>query len=293
MLIRPAIAAHSSNDPTQSPWQLPHIPIPFLTSISAAYSGGLPHGQPSPFPLAPVSNYNSTLHCFDGGSTSQMPSAYTQWLSYLSSGTRSSANPAAFSQQSGAVSAHAFSGNGYSQTEYGDTRIYTPAPWANIWNSQVVFSPRQTSQPVLKTHRDPIQRKAKHKGTTNQPVTILVYRRKHRPAAEFTSNIRELQTRCLIDGGDPEAVDLLPSIFSQGISQEALSRPLTRMEADQYTDGTSGQVYRMLLQVDGGDRFRCRLCAVDDDGSGWKHARDALRHLKRDHFGLGNSCDKW
>ena len=144
-----------------------------------------------------------------------------------------------------------------------------------------------------KSHRKPIQRRVKRQDTTSTPVIVPVYRKTPRPAAEFTSDIRELQVRCLVDGGDTEAVDLLPSVFPQGISQEALLRPLTRTEARQYTEGTSGQAYRMLLRVDGGNRFRCRLCAVNADESGWKHARDALRHLKRDHFGLGNVCEKW
>jgi len=155
------------------------------------------------------------------------------------------------------------------------------------------LSSRQTPDRTPYSHRPPVQRKAKRRDTTNNPVAILVYRKTHRPAAEFTSDIRELQARCLVDGGDSEAVDLLPSVFPQGISQEALLRPLTRFEAHQHTEGTSGQAYRMLLRVDRENRFRCRLCAVNADESGWKHARDALRHLKRDHFGLGNYCERW
>jgi len=209
----------------------------------------------------------ATLHYFEGGSTSQMPSAYTQWLGYLSSRTRSSADQAAFNQQSGAESAHTVSGNVYLGTEYRDTRIYTPAPWANIWHSQVVFSPRQTSQPVLNTTANRFNERPSIKIPPISQSRSSSIAKNTVPLAEFTSNIRELQTRCLIDGGDPEAVDLLPSIFSQGISQGALLRPLTRMEADQYTDGASGQAYCMLLRVDGRDRLRCRLCAVDEGGS--------------------------
>ena len=130
-------------------------------------------------------------------------------------------------------------------------------------------------------------------GSTSQPATVTVYRKTRHPAAKFTSNIWELQARCLVDGGDPEAIALLPSIFSQRISEEALLRQLTRTEAYRHTNGAPGQVYRILLRVDEGNRFLCKLCAVGSDESGWKHARDALRHLKRDHFGLGNCCVKW
>ena len=123
--------------------------------------------------------------------------------------------------------------------------------------------------------------------------SILVYRKPRRPAAEYTSDIRELQVRCLAGGGDPEAVDLLPCVFPQEISQEALLRPLTGIKAHHHTEGTPSQAYRILLRVDEENWFHCRLCAVNADERGWKSARDALRHLKRDHFGLGNYCEMW
>ena len=122
---------------------------------------------------------------------------------------------------------------------------------------------------------------------------ILVNCKRRCPAAEYTPDIRELQARCLASGGDSEAVDLLPCIFSQEISQEALLRPLTGIEAHHHTEGIPSRAYRILLRVDEENRFHCRLCAVNGDEGGWKRARDVLRHLKRDHFGLGNYCEMW
>ena len=49
----------------------------------------------------------------------------------------------------------------------------------------------------------------------------------------------------------------------------------------------------MFLRADEEKRLRCRLCAVGADEEGRKYAKYALRHLKRDHFGLGTRYDHW
>ena len=128
---------------------------------------------------------------------------------------------------------------------------------------------------------------------TTHPPTRVSFRKKTRPAADYTPNLALVQARCIADGGDPAATNLLQIPFADGISTEALTRRMTRDEARKYNQGTSGQVFRMFLRVDEGNRFRCRLCAVDTDEEGWKFAKDALRHLKRDHFGLGTGCNRW
>jgi len=124
--------------------------------------------------------------------------------------------------------------------------------------------------------------------------SAISYRKHPRPAATFEANVIQAQARCAGAGGDPAAIELLPAIFVEGITGKALTRPLTRSEAFEYHGGRTGQVYRVLLRVNEEDkRFYCRLCAIGDDDGGWKHAKDALRHLKRDHFGLGTQCDHW
>jgi len=129
---------------------------------------------------------------------------------------------------------------------------------------------------------------------TLYPPSSISYRKHSRPAAKFDADVIQVQARCTDAGGDPAAIELLPSIFIEGITQAALTRSLTRSEAREYHGGRAGKVYRVLLRVDEEEkRFHCRLCAIGDDEGGWKHAKDALRHLKRDHFGLGNQCDRW
>jgi len=128
---------------------------------------------------------------------------------------------------------------------------------------------------------------------TLHPFTAISYRKHPRPAATFDASVIQVQARCASAGGDPAAIELLPAIFVDGITQKALTRPLTSSEAFDYYGGRTGQVYRILLRVDEDKRFYCRLCAIGDDEGGWEHAKDALRHLKRDHFGLGMQCDRW
>jgi len=140
------------------------------------------------------------------------------------------------------------------------------------------------------------------KALTNQPMrtsiklhpfSAISYRKHPRPAATFDANVIQVQARCSGAGGDPAVIGLLPAVFVGGITQKALIRPLTSSEARDYHGGRTGQVYRILLRVNEDKRFYCRLCAIGDDEGGWKHAKDALRHLKRDHFGLGMQCDRW
>ena len=132
-----------------------------------------------------------------------------------------------------------------------------------------------------------------HSRATIRPYTRVSFRKKTRPAADYTPNVESVQARCVADGGDPAAVRLLRTTFAGGISTNALIRRMTRDEAREYNHGAPGQMFRAFLRVDKEKRFRCRLCAVDADEGGWKQARDALRHLKRDHFGLGTRCDRW
>jgi hypothetical protein len=99
--------------------------------------------------------------------------------------------------------------------------------------------------------------------------------------------------RSRADGGEEGAIALLPDIFSDGVFEKALTRKMTREEACKHSGGASTQVYRTLLRHDEDRRVQCRLCAVGANGGGWKIARDVLRHLKRDHFGLGKHCSGW
>jgi len=40
------------------------------------------------------------------------------------------------------------------------------------------------------------------------------------------------------------------------------------------------------------DGFECCLCTVDKR-AWWKNKKDAIRHLRKFHFGLAVQCDTW
>jgi hypothetical protein len=151
----------------------------------------------------------------------------------------------------------------------------------------------QAVPPTAHQHQGPPTHKHVRTRVTFHPFKTISYRKQPRPAATFDADVAQVQARCTAGGGDPAAIGLLANIFVEGISQKALMRKMMSSEASDHHDGRAGQVYRTLLRVDESKRFHCRLCAVKADEGGWKHARDVLRHLKRDHFGLGDTCERW
>jgi hypothetical protein len=134
-------------------------------------------------------------------------------------------------------------------------------------------------------------------------MTLQSRRKARQPAATFEPNVVTLQERLRREGGDQDVVNLLGRVFSNGVTLEALSRRQTREEAAQQVFGQGGgPVYLAFLEtlpLNERDnpalwaRFRCRLCPNNVGAPSWKHQRDVLRHLKRDHFGLGEMCIQW
>jgi hypothetical protein len=107
------------------------------------------------------------------------------------------------------------------------------------------------------------------------------------PAEEFEEDMVKLEERLLQNGAEPTAVDVCTRIFREGISIAALEVSMTREESMEH--GVVGKRYRMLLEKrteSGGTKNRCRLCGRVE----YKHHRDALRHLLKDHFGMGYEC---
>jgi hypothetical protein len=125
--------------------------------------------------------------------------------------------------------------------------------------------------------------------------------RKRMPAVTYESDPLKLQDRLLRDGGDPDVVARIPMVFSAGVNLKALTRLRTAEEVASQTFGKGpGPVYLVFLEVlpdrSGGYeqlRYGCRLCSSWDDGCSWKNQRDVLRHLRRQHFGVGDRCDTW
>ena len=121
----------------------------------------------------------------------------------------------------------------------------------------------------------------------------MSYRKLPRPSAVYSPDIHVVEERCRNGGGEEDAIAILHIIFSNGVSEMELTRKVSREEAHVYCGGSSMQAYRMLLRNGEAGRFHCRLCPYGANEGGWKNPRDVLRHLKRDHFGLGISCPRW
>ena len=132
----------------------------------------------------------------------------------------------------------------------------------------------------------------RNRGITRPYVTVS-YRKTPRPSAIYSPHIHVVEERCRNGGGEEGAIAILRSIFSNGVSETELTRKVSEEEARMYCGGSSMQAYRMLLRNDEAGRFHCRLCPDGANDGGWKNARDVLRHLKRNHFGLGAKCPTW
>jgi hypothetical protein len=118
------------------------------------------------------------------------------------------------------------------------------------------------------------------------------------PAEEFEADMSRLADRLIIQGVDRAVVELCSMIFAQGVSLEALKARMTRKECEKH-GLRSGMRYRMLLDIvkmtKGGvsmNRHACRLCPRGE-AADYRNHRDALRHLLRDHFGMGFQCTQW
>jgi hypothetical protein len=89
---------------------------------------------------------------------------------------------------------------------------------------------------------------------------------------------------------------LLGKVFTNEVGLKALTRPLTDAEVETKEYGVeTGKVYIAFLEAiseeEGvGTFYVCRLCHSEQI---WRHHKDALRHLRRDHFGLADVCDQW
>ena len=121
------------------------------------------------------------------------------------------------------------------------------------------------------------------------------YRRQQKkgPAVEFEPDVKQLQHRCKEAGAEEQAVLLIEKVFQREVKLSSLTRKLTTKElASRQFGGESGQAYVCFLRVERDARNTCRLCPRGTEMS-WKHRRDVLRHLRRDHFGLAEKCPDW
>jgi hypothetical protein len=104
----------------------------------------------------------------------------------------------------------------------------------------------------------------------------------------------KLQASCRLLGGTEYACQWVTTIFSNPVTLRALVRPLalTEIASMNFPGGFEPFLaYHGFIQKYG-DGFECCLCTVGKR-TWWKNKKDALRHLRKFHFGLGNRCDSW
>ena len=121
------------------------------------------------------------------------------------------------------------------------------------------------------------------------------YRRQQKkgPAVAFEPDVKKLQHRCKEAGAEEQAVLLIEKVFVPEVKLSSLTRKLTAKELASHQFGSeSGQAYVGFLRAERDTRYTCRLCPRGTEMS-WKHRRDVLRHLRRDHFGLAEKCSDW
>ena len=158
----------------------------------------------------------------------------------------------------------------------------------NVGGVSMVSEPMLSNQRAGLRRRDRTNRRQDSKPCKRAPATS----RRTRPIT-YEGNLARLQQRCRSQGADEGAIGLLGKIFADEISLEALTRRLTDTEAETKEFGIdTGMLYTALLEHpdEENDGYACRLCHSEKT---WKHHRDVLRHLRRDHFGISEDCDQW
>ena len=116
-----------------------------------------------------------------------------------------------------------------------------------------------------------------------------------KPAAEYEPDPLKLQTSCQLHGGTDYACQWISTVFKDGVTLEALVRPLnpTEIEHMNFVGGFEPSLaYDGFLQKKDYNGFECCLCTADKRAR-WKNKKDAIRHLRKFHFGLGVRCDTW
>ena len=114
-------------------------------------------------------------------------------------------------------------------------------------------------------------------------------------AAEYEPDSAELRTRCRQRGGKDFAVAWVSEVFVDGVTVDALVRPLTMPEVDAMSLRLPG--FKPAQGYDGfiervNKRFECGLCP-DEKRMHWKNKKDAVPHLRKFHFGLADFCIYW
>ena len=116
----------------------------------------------------------------------------------------------------------------------------------------------------------------------------------NKPAAAYEPNLSRLQALSEQRGGRDFAIAWISKAFTRGVKEDALRRALSEDEINA-VDHDHG--FRLSRAYDGflekvEDRFECGLCA-EGKRANWKNKKDAIRHFRKFHFGIGQSCVTW
>jgi len=241
------------------------------------------HVVPPSFPLAPPDP--STAYMYSASPTTMQPPLYPTPVTHPL-------------PQSGLLSASEKSSTTLANHPHA---CFRPSQW-NPPQTHVPSPPSTNRSKDLQLRLQESRRERLAQRTTTfagdrRPTSprLVRYRRpqKKQPAVEFEPDIKKLQHRCRIAGADEQAVLLIERVFVNEVKLSALTRKLSSKEIASHQFGSeSGQVYVAFLRAERDARYTCRLCPTNTDMS-WKHKRDVLRHLRRDHFGLAEKCRDW
>jgi hypothetical protein len=130
---------------------------------------------------------------------------------------------------------------------------------------------------------------------TRRPALQRLYDRPgKKPAVTRELSVPRLQELSRQRGGQDFAIAWIAKAFSDEVTAGALTRALLEEEinAVDYDHG-----FRLSRVYDGflekvGDRFACGLCP-EGKKANWKNKKDAVRHFKKFHFGIGETCGTW
>ena len=122
----------------------------------------------------------------------------------------------------------------------------------------------------------------------------VYYRPGKKSAAEYEPDPVKLRASWQRRGGTDFACQWILTVFRDGVTLDALIRrlKLTEIEGMNFAGG-----FEPCLAYDGflgkaDDGFECCLCTVRER-VWWKNKKDAVRHLRKFHFGLADQCSAW
>ena len=116
----------------------------------------------------------------------------------------------------------------------------------------------------------------------------------NKPAVAYEPDLPRLQELTRRRGGEDFAIAWIPKAFTNGVTARALGRVLSEDEINA-VDHDHG--FRLSRAYDGflekvENRFECGLC-TEEKRANWGNKKDAIRHFKKFHFGIGQTCGTW